>query len=44
VSHATRSAGLTLAQTLGRFVAECPTAALPALALERAKMSLASTF
>ena len=44
MSHATRSAGLTLAQTLGRFVAECPTAALPALALERAKMSLASTF
>jgi len=35
---------MTLAQTLGTFVAQFPTSDLPALALERAKMSVASTF
>jgi 2-methylcitrate dehydratase PrpD len=35
---------LTLAQTLGAFAAQYPSGHLPALALERAKMSLASTF
>jgi 2-methylcitrate dehydratase PrpD len=44
VSHAVSSGGVTLAQTLGTFAAEFATSQLPALALERAKMSLASTF
>ena len=41
--HAVNASSMTLAQTLGAFAAEFPTTDLPALALERAKMSLAST-
>ena len=42
--HTAHSSSLTLAQTLGRFAAEFPSSELPSVALERAKMSLASTF
>lgn len=41
--HAVNASSMTLAQTLGAFAAEFPTTDLPALAFERAKMSLAST-
>lgn len=44
MSHPVSSGGMTLAQTLGTFAAQWSASDLPALALERAKMSLASTF